>query len=278
MTAAMRRHAEQVRLRVQDRRVIVMGVPIDVMSGDEVLKLLSQLTHEQVAHVAYANAHTLNLAYRDSEYRDVLGRCALILNDGVGLSIAARLRRRAFVENLNGTDFTTRLLEMAASLQWRVFLLGGKPGVAESAKQLLESAIPGLSIVGVLTGYEARAHSDVAAAVRNSGADMMVVALGQPLQEFWLDHHLIETGCRLGVGVGAFLDFASGGTERAPKWMRACSLEWLFRLIHEPRRLGRRYVLGNPLFVLRAWRLRGADMTEIADRTEPIGAQELDNT
>jgi exopolysaccharide biosynthesis WecB/TagA/CpsF family protein len=232
------------------------------MSGDEVLGLLSGLTHEQVAHVAYVNAHSLNLAYRDSEYRDVLGRCALVLNDGVGLSIAARLRRRAFVENLNGTDFTTRLLEMAASLQWSVFLLGGKPGVSESAKQLLESAIPGLSIVGVLTGYEGRAHSDVANAVRNSGADMMVVALGQPLQEFWLDHHLIETGCRLGVGVGAFLDYASGGTERAPDWMRACSLEWLFRLIHEPRRLGRRYVLGNPLFLLRAWRLRNAETAQ----------------
>jgi exopolysaccharide biosynthesis WecB/TagA/CpsF family protein len=209
-------------------------------------------------HLGYVNAHSLNLAYQDETYRNALQGCAYVLNDGVGLSLAARMRGVTFPDDLNGSDFTLRVLALAVQRDWGVFLYGGRPGVAEQATDELGRRVPGVRIVGVHDGFEGE-PGEVAGRVAESGADVVIVALGNPLQELWLNEWLSETGCRLGVGVGAFLDFVSGRVRRAPPWMHAIGLEWVYRLCREPRRLARRYVLGNPLFLYRAWRLRGQE-------------------
>jgi exopolysaccharide biosynthesis WecB/TagA/CpsF family protein len=141
-----------------------------------------------------------------------------------------------------------------------VFLYGGQPGVAASARDRLCDAIDGLEIVGVCDGYDERSAEETAQFIRAARADVVIVALGQPKQELWLDRHLASTGCHLGLGVGAFLDFVSGRVVRAPRWMNRLGIEWLFRLVQEPVRLSRRYIVGNPLFLWRAWRLRTSEM------------------
>jgi exopolysaccharide biosynthesis WecB/TagA/CpsF family protein len=251
-------------------RVRVLNTWVDVIAGQEVLDGVSHAAPNRPLHLCYVNAHSLNLAYRDLPYRDALSRADLVLNDGIGLDLAARMKGCRFPENLNGSDFTLRLLSLVAEKGWRVFLHGGQPGVAASAGERLCQTITGLKVVGVRDGYTQRTDKEIIDDVRRSGADVLIVALGQPEQELWLDAHLSETGCRLGIGVGAFLDFAAGRVVRAPQWMNRLGVEWLFRLVQEPGRLWRRYIVGNPVFLWRAWRLRAGDRASdasgLADR------------
>lgn len=241
------------------QRVRVLNTWVDVMSGQEVLGSLSSGARRRPRHLCYVNAHSLNLAFRDDAYWAALSRADLVLNDGIGIELAARMRGREFPENLNGSDFTLRLLDLAAQRRWRVYLYGGQPGVAAAARRCLGEKIQGLEIVGVCDGYSDRTDKEIAQEVRDTGADFLIVALGQPRQELWLDAHLGETGCHVGVGVGAFLDFVSGRVTRAPRWMNRLGVEWAFRLLVEPGRLWRRYLVGNPLFLWRAWRLRAGE-------------------
>jgi exopolysaccharide biosynthesis WecB/TagA/CpsF family protein len=242
-----------------DRGMRVLNTWIDAIPGHEVLDIVADRSVEHPRHLCYVNAHSLNLAYRDDSYRDALSRAHLVLNDGIGIELAARMRGREFPENLNGSDFTLRLLSCAAENGWKVYLYGGQPGVADTARKRLCESIEGLQIVGVLDGYDERPPKEIVWEIRMSRADVVIVALGQPQQELWLDKHLAATGCHLGVGVGAFFDFISGRVVRAPQWMNRLGIEWLFRLVQEPGRLWRRYVVGNPVFLWRAWRLRASE-------------------
>ena len=238
--------------------VEVLGVPVARLTAAAARKELVRLyERDRPALVAYANAHTLNLASRDSGYRDVLRAADIVLNDGAGLDIAGRLFGRPFPENLNGTDFNPAILEEAAAHRWPVYFLGAEPGVAAAAARRLAERIEGLNVVGTRDGYFSPGESDaVARSIAGTGAGLLLVAMGNPLQEVWLNRHLEATGARLGVGVGAFLDFSAGVVPRAPAWMNRLWLEWLYRLIQEPRRMWRRYILGNPLFLLRVLRAR----------------------
>ena len=205
--------------------------------------------------VAFANANTLNLASATPQYRSALSRADLVLNDGIGVALGARMLNRRFPENLNGTDFLPRLLELAANRGWRVFLLGGQMGTAEAASDRLRARIPKLEVVGVHHGYLTPAsNQEVVSTIRASGAQVVLVGMGNPAQENWLASNLEASGARLGVGVGAYLDFAAGRVPRAPAWMRRARMEWVFRLLIEPRRLWQRYLVGNPLFLVRSAR------------------------
>ena len=237
-------------------RISVLGVEVDKMTCDEVLAAVEQGVGKDPMMLAYVNAHTLNLAVSDDALRDALNRCDLVMNDGFGLNLAARMRGERFPENLNGSDFTIRLLELAAECGWGVFLLGGEPGIANTAARRLSERIAGLRILGTCHGFTNESDELLVHRIRESGAQLLIVALGSPQQELWLSRNLPATAALVGVGVGAFLDFSAGKVKRAPHWMNAVGVEWCFRLAQEPGRLWRRYVMGNPLFLVRAWRDR----------------------
>jgi exopolysaccharide biosynthesis WecB/TagA/CpsF family protein len=150
-----------------------------------------------------------------------------------------------------------------------VFLLGAKPGVAARAARRLAALCPQHRIVGTCHGYFSRDQADaVTDEVRRSRADVLLVAMGNLDQELWLTDHLSRTGCFLGLGVGALFDFLAGAVPRAPAWVRAVHLEWLYRLLREPSRMWRRYLVGMPVFLLRVtvqW-LGGGRVTRAARR------------
>lgn len=209
------------------------------------------------ALIAYVNAHSLNLAWSDPSYRDILRRAAVVLNDGAGLAIAGRIYGAPFPENLNGSDFNPEIVALAARRGWRIYFLGAGSGVAHEAARRLQERYPGLRIAGVSDGYFPRSEDrNVAELIKAARADVVLAAFGNPLQEQWLDRYLAGTGARLGVGVGAFFDFTAGNVRRAPAWMNRWGIEWLWRLVQEPKRLWRRYILGNPLFLVRVLRDR----------------------
>jgi exopolysaccharide biosynthesis WecB/TagA/CpsF family protein len=241
--------------------VPILGVGVCKFTQEQAVQAVDRLAAKGVCQMlAYVNAHTLNLAVHDRELHDALNRSTLVMNDGIGVDLAARMRGERFPENLNGSDFTVQLLELAATNRWGVFLLGGEPSIAETASKRLIERIEGLHIVGTCHGFTGESDDLLARRVRGAGAAMLIVALGSPAQEIWIARNLAATGALVGVGVGAFLDFSAGKVVRAPRWMNVVGIEWCFRLILEPRRLWRRYVVGNPLFLLRAWRDRRESM------------------
>jgi exopolysaccharide biosynthesis WecB/TagA/CpsF family protein len=237
--------------------VDVLGLPVVRAGGDAVLAAISSaLAAERPLRIAYVNAHTATLASTNPEFHVCLRECDLLLNDGSGVALAAKWSGRPVSENLNGSDFTVRLLHLISARGQRVFLFGARPGVAVRAADKLRDLVPGLEIVGVSHGY--RETSAVVGEIRDARAEVVVVALGNPLQELWLRDHLTATGALCGVSVGAFLDFTAGRVRRAPPWANRYGIEWVFRLVREPRRLARRYMVGGPVFVWRvAYRLMG---------------------
>ncbi|HJR44524.1 MAG TPA: WecB/TagA/CpsF family glycosyltransferase [Actinomycetota bacterium] len=236
----------------------VLDVPVARLMPDEALeRIAAAYAAGTPAVVAYANAHTLNLASGDPGYAEVLRRAAIVLNDGSGIALAARIQGSRFPANLNGSDFNPRIVGLAAARGWPVYFLGARPGVAERAAAAMGALYPGLVVSGCRDGYwSPEQNGIVVESIRASGAGLVMAALGNPLQEEWLDSHLAATGAALGVGVGAFFDFAAGEVPRAPAWMNRWGIEWVFRLAHEPARLWRRYIVGNPLFLARVVRRR----------------------
>jgi alpha-1,3-mannosyltransferase len=230
----------------------ILDVPIQAGSFDETARLIDARfeSGERIA-IAFANAHTLNVAASNSEFRQTLQSC-LVLNDGLGVDLASRvLYGSPFPENLNGTDFSPNYL-LQTKHRFRIFMLGATPGTAERAGLRLSLLCPQHQIVGCHHGhFDPARTSEIADLVRRSRADVVLVAMGNPKQELFLRDHLAATGCRLGIGVGALFDFLAGKVPRAPSFVRRWRLEWAYRLANEPRRLAARYLIGNPLFLAR---------------------------
>jgi alpha-1,3-mannosyltransferase len=249
----------------QDVRSI-LNVPILVRTSPEATWLLDErFDRGKPTMVVFANAHTLNQTALNPGVRSLLDR-AIVFNDGVGVDIASRLLfGRAFPENLNGTDFIPHYLQQTHR-RYRIFMVGGKPGVAERAAARLREIAPMHEVVGLCHGYVPPAETgELVARIRASNADILLVAMGNPAQEAWLNAHLGASGCRLGFGVGGLFDFLAESVPRAPDWVQSARLEWMFRLLQEPRRLWRRYLVDMPLFLGRIFRqwLAGARVSRV---------------
>ena len=227
-------------------RAEVFGVPIRCETMAEALKRVAAARDpEHPKFFAFVNAHCLNLAYVDAAYAEILRRCDVVWPDGTGVRMAGRRLGFPVPENVNGTD-------LFPLLSGRVFLYGAAPGVAERATEIVRAKHPQMTVVGTADGFgDERA---VIEAVNRVRPDILLVAKGVPLQEKWIAEHLGELKCGCAIAVGGLLDFVSGRIPRAPLWMRRLGIEWLYRLKCEPVRMFRRYVIGNPLFLLR---LRG---------------------
>jgi len=203
--------------------------------------------------VNFMNAHCFNVMSRDRRYAAAVNSADFLLPDGIGVALAAKMTGHDLANNLNGTDFVPALLEGAAKLGKSVYLFGGTPGTADKAAHNLIRKIPGLQIAGTRDGF-AQAQNDAAVVgdINASGADIVLVALGVPMQELWLHRNAPYLDAELTMGVGAALDFLAGNVARAPAWIRKAKCEWVWRLAQEPRRLAKRYLQGNFSFLARA--------------------------
>jgi N-acetylglucosaminyldiphosphoundecaprenol N-acetyl-beta-D-mannosaminyltransferase len=181
-------------------------------------------------------------------------RCAdLSLADGMPLVWVGRLLGCSLPERVAGSDLLLPLMRLAARRQWTVYLLGGAPGVAEEAASFLFETL-GVRVVGwddcAIRSDGSDLNGDSIDSVRAVRPDLVLVALGPPKQELWIDRHREALGSSVGIGIGAGLDFLIGRHKRAPRWMSQAGLEWFYRLAQEPRRLWRRYLLEAPRFAL----------------------------
>ncbi|MDD3119708.1 MAG: WecB/TagA/CpsF family glycosyltransferase [Victivallales bacterium] len=203
--------------------------------------------------IFFVNADCFNQATVNSSYREVLQQEACIFPDGIGVNLACKIMHNPLRENINGTDMLPFLCRMAQQQGYSLYLLGGKPGIAERMRQVLAATYPGLRIAGCRHGYfdPDRESDAVVTAINAVAPTLLLVAFGVPRQELWITEHFNRLTCPIIIGVGGLFDFYSGNIRRAPQWMREVGLEWFFRLMMEPGRMFYRYVIGNPLFLWR---------------------------
>lgn len=200
-------------------------------------------------HIAFCNAHTALLALRDDSYCDALSKMT-VLNDGIGIDIASWLLNGSFFpENLNGTDFIPRLLSQL-NISAKIYLLGSTQSVVKKAANLIADTYPEHHVVGYHDGYFSDQEKlNIIEEINKSGADILLVAMGNPIQEKFIIENSNSLNCKVAIGVGALFDFMSGHVHRAPKQIQQLRLEWLFRLVQEPKRLLKRYCIGIPTFL-----------------------------
>jgi N-acetylglucosaminyldiphosphoundecaprenol N-acetyl-beta-D-mannosaminyltransferase len=242
--------------------VNVLGVGVDPLTVEDLHAEIERLVRmRRRALVLNVNAHCLNLCYEDAALRAFFNGAEVVFCDGVGVMLAARVLGGRIPERITYADWAWRLAAFAAAEGFSLFFLGARPGVAQAAAQRLKERHPGLEISGVRHGYfdHSAGSSENAAVVEEINAaapDVLLVGLGMPLQERWLmeNRHRLDVGAAL-TG-GAVFDYVSGRLDRGPRLLTRNGFEWLARLLAEPRRLWRRYLVGNPLFLSRVLRQR----------------------
>jgi exopolysaccharide biosynthesis WecB/TagA/CpsF family protein len=248
---------------VTSKVIDLFGVLFVNLTMKEAVQLVGQKARqkEETDSVFFVNPDCLNKTFADRPYLHILENGDYVFPDGIGLTIACKLLRSPLRENVNGTDMLPFLCEMAVQKDLSLFLLGAKPGVAEEMSTQLQQKYS-VSIAGTHHGYfdyeqESEAVIDT---INRSGADIILVAFGAPLQERWIATHKAKLKAGVAMGVGGLFDFYSGNTKRAPRWLRELGLEWVYRIAQEPGRMWRRYVIGNPLFLYRVlkWKAKSA--------------------
>lgn len=244
----------------------LFGLNLVNATRDEAAQAIIALAGQrQPSTLQFVNAHCINMLLRDPDYLRALHQANHLLPDGSGIATAARLAGQPMGENLNGTDLFPEICRLAADAGRSIHLLGGKPGIAAGAASAMRTRFPKLQIAGTRHGYWAPAEEDqLIAEINASGADILMVGLGVPLQEKWIARVRPHLTAKVVIGVGGLFDYYSGAIPRAPMILRKTGFEWVWRLMQEPKRLFGRYVLGNPLFLrsaaAHAWRQRGIGM------------------
>jgi len=237
-------------------RISLLGIPVDNVTLPEAVEaIVDALDGNEPMQVSFVNADCVNLAFRRADYRQALVESDMVFADGIGVRLAGKMMGQKVVDNVNGTDLFPVLASALEDTGKKIYLLGGKPGVADDVALWLLNRFPGLEIAGYRDGYfSADEEEQVIEDIRTSGADLILVALGAPRQELWIRRVLPRLGVKVAIGVGGLFDFFSGRIPRAPRWIREAGFEWAFRLYQEPGRLWKRYLIGNTLFLARlAW-------------------------
>ena len=235
------------------RKADILGVEIDDLSFDDALRIGRTCLADNVSRTLFfVNAHTLNQAWASQNYRRVIEQGHLIFGDGSGVRIAAGMRGTQLRANLNGTDFIPALLASTHEGAMSCYLLGGEQEVVVKAAKEIERLFPNWTVVGHHHGF---LNQDTTASVideiQAARPDLLLVGMGNPLQEYWISENRDKLPVNLIVGVGALFSYISGDYRRAPHVMRKLGGEWLWVLVTQPHKW-RRYVFGNPAFLWRS--------------------------
>jgi exopolysaccharide biosynthesis WecB/TagA/CpsF family protein len=243
----------------------IIDIDVTAYRRDGAVNLVRQMiTAGGHLKLGFCNANMVNLAAVQAPYRQTLGAFTM-LSDGIGVDLAARiLHGAAFPANLNGTDFVPALLaaldKSLLTQPVRIRLLGARPGIGDKAAAVLQEQCPNLDIKCLGDGYfDAAGEAALLANLVAQPADILLVAMGNPRQEVWVADRIDARHTRVAMGVGALFDFLGGEVRRAPHWIRSLRCEWIYRLAQEPARLWQRYLVGNPVFLMRvlAFKFRG---------------------
>jgi len=228
--------------------VELSGIKIDNVTMGEAIEKLDRFIIERSPHlIVTPNPEIIVNAQDDEELKNILNNAHLRLPDGISMIVVSRILNRPLKERVSGIDFLIKAVELSAKKGYRIYLLGGAPGVADAAAKALKIKYPELIIAGTHHGFfEGEA---IVADIRNSYSDILFAGLGMGRQEKWLAKNLNELNVPVSVGVGGSFDVISGIKQRAPAWVQALYIEWLYRLITEPNRWRRQLALPKFLWL-----------------------------
>ncbi|MFC1474630.1 WecB/TagA/CpsF family glycosyltransferase [bacterium] len=231
----------------------VLGLPLDSDTLDGMTeKLLEMACGDSLSSVTYLNPDCVNLAFGNPGLSELYEQFDIVLADGIGVVWAARRKGIDIPGRAAITDLFPDLIHACADRGLKLFFLGAKPGVADAMAEKLGKKHPTLQIAGSHHGYfTSSEEKEVIAKIRGAEPDILIVAMGVPRQERWVIEHRREIPAKLCLCSGGVFDFYSESVPRAPKWMIRMHIEWLHRLIKDPIRLWRRYLIGNIVFIFR---------------------------
>lgn len=228
----------------------ILGVNVDKVTYDDAVSRIMKMLNEPGNHTVFTpNSEIIYMAYKDENFCGILNSADLLTADGIGVVYASKILKNPVPERVAGFDMSCGIIREIAQSGHRLYLFGGKPGVAEKAAEQLKEEYPLLSIVGMRDGYFTPEENDaIIDDINMSGADLVFVCLGAPKQENWIFENRSKLNCHVMMGVGGTLDVLAGTAERAPEIWCDLGFEWLYRLIKEPKRIFRMMAL--PKFAL----------------------------
>lgn len=238
-------------------KLSLLDVRIDALSLDQLfLQINASIIRNQKFVLSYVNIHGINLAYSTPWFREILNQSDLTFCDGIGVKLAAQLTGQSLPHRFTPPDFMDQICEASALHGWKIFFLGARPGVAQRAANRMSEIFPDLKIKSH-DGYfnqsrESLENRSVITDINHFQPQILIVGFGMPLQEKWISENIEVLDVNIAFPAGALFDYLSGEIWRAPRWVTNNGLEWLARLLVEPRRLWKRYIIGIPLFL---WRI-----------------------
>ncbi len=243
-------------------RSVVLGCPVDQMTLDDCVAYFEQvIARQQHCHIIVVNAAKIVKARIDKELQNIIQEADLIGADGVPVVWASKILGQPLPGRVNGTDLMDRLFEVSAEKGYRVYLLGARQSIITNTVKNLKQHYPDLHIVGYRNGYfdSPQDEEQAVAEINAAQPDILLLGMGTPMKEKWVRRHKANLRVPIIHGVGGSFDIVGGLTKRAPKWMQKSGMEWFYRFLQEPRRMWRRYLVTNSVFiwlVFRAWMLR----------------------
>ena len=242
----------------KDDLFYLLDIPIANVTKERAVEMIwASMESPTVSEMHFVNAHCINVAAKDRAYLSVMQQAKAVFADGTGIRKAGEKLNHPIVDNVNGTDLFPLLCNECKRTHKKLYLLGGKPTVAEKSAQWANAYAKTDIVAGFHDGFFTEEQTPaVLDEINASKADLLLVAMGVPRQELWLHEHLTYLTVPVVMGVGGLFDFYSGTIRRSPVWMRTVGIEWVWRLMMEPRRMWRRYIIGNIVFLRRIEKIR----------------------
>ena len=237
-------------------KINLFSLPFTPLRLEDASLAVVNLVEDIQKHIVVtANVDHILRLQKDEEFRKAYSYATYIFADGMPVVLASRLLRKPLPERVTGADLFPSICAIAAQRNYKIFLLGGFKGIADAAARKLKESYPSLNIVGTYSppfGFEKSAEENkkIIEMINKKTPQILFIGVGAPKQEKWLYKHIDTLEIKVGVCVGAAFDFIAGKIKRSPKFLQRLSLEWIWRLIHEPRRLWKRYLYDFRFFAL----------------------------
>lgn len=230
-------------------RIALLNTKVDNLTMTEAIECINDMVlKRKPSYIVTPNVNHIVLLEKDEEFKELYDNADLVLTDGQPLIWISRWKKTPIVEKVSGSDLFPRVCEMAAKKEYSLYILGAGEGVAEEAARNMQEKYAGLKIAGVFSpafGFEKQsdAVNDIIAKIQDAKPDILAVSLGSPKAEKFIYRYLDKMQVPVSMSIGAAVDFAAGNVKRAPQWMSKCGLEWLYRIVKEPKRLAKRYIV-----------------------------------
>ena len=232
-------------------RIHILHTDIDVLDMAQTVELVEKYIQTKTPlHLMGVNADKINEVARNERMRAIVNSCGVINADGASVVLAAKMLGKPLPERVAGIDLMQQLIALSEKKAYRVYLLGAKQEVVEKTAQVLQEKFPAMQLAGFRNGYFREDEwSCVSAQVRAAQPDIVFVGITSPMKEYLIEFMQNDGHDAVFMGVGGSFDVLSGNIARAPQWMQKANLEWLFRMLQEPKRLFKRYLIGNSRFI-----------------------------